>query len=110
MLKYGAGKAIGMRTIIILLLALGLAIDLYAQTLSAALDGTGLVWTTGGSAVWTGQTVVTHDGVDAAASGAITANQQSWVQTTVSGPGTIAWWWQASSEMDYDFLELRLGS
>jgi len=75
--------------------------------LGRAVDNTNLVWTSGGNAVWTGQPAVTHDGVDAATSQKITAGQQSWQQTTVTGPGTLAFWWQVSSEMDFDYLELR---
>ena len=74
-------------------------------TLSAALDNTALSFTTGGSSSWLGQTTITHDGVDAARSGALGNNQTNWLQTTVSGPGTISFWWYASSEVNYDYLE-----
>lgn len=70
-----------------------------------AVDACDLVWRTGGTAPWTGQTVETHDGVDAAESGLITHNQQSWMETTVEGPGTLTFWWRVSSEAGRDFLE-----
>ena len=76
--------------------------------LSEALEATNLAWTTGGDAAWFPQAEVTHDGVDAAQSGPVTEGQESWVETTVSGPGTVAFWWRLSSEMDADFLELYL--
>ena len=38
-----------------------------------ALDAPALVWTTGGTATWSGQDVTTHDNEDAAQSGQSTA-------------------------------------
>src|SRR5438874_2742120 len=66
-----------------------------AQSLSLAqaLDATNLVWTTGGNTNWVAETDVTYDGVDAAQSGVIKTNQETWVQTTVVGPGTVSFWW-----------------
>ena len=46
-------------------------------TLSEALDTPGGVWTTSDSAPWVGQTNVTHDGVDAARSGAAGEDESS---------------------------------
>ncbi|MDW7980708.1 MAG: immunoglobulin domain-containing protein [Verrucomicrobiales bacterium] len=84
--------------------------------LAVALNATNLVWdswsatnragapqiTTAG--VWFAQTYVTHDDDAAAQSGAIGHNQQSVLQTTVTGPGTLTFWWRVSSELGYDFL------
>ena len=62
-----------------------------APTLAEALDTPGWSWVTGGNpAAWEGQTVVTHDGVDAARSGAIGDSQATWRETTVNGAGTLA--------------------
>ena len=74
-------------------------------TLAAALDGANLLWTTGGEAPWVAQTDTTQDGEDAAASGRIDNSQSTWVQTTVTGPGTLFFWWKVSSEYHYDFLQ-----
>jgi hypothetical protein len=79
-----------------------------AITLSEAVDGPGLVFTTGGHANWFGQSAVTKDGVDAAQSGKITHNQNSWMQTKVAGPGTISFWWKVSSENSWDWLEFYI--
>jgi hypothetical protein len=68
------------------------------------LDTTNLLWTTGGDAVWFGQPWTTHDGVDAAQSGGIVDWEESWMQTTVNGPGMLTFWWKVSSESGYDFL------
>lgn len=74
-------------------------------TLARALDAEALVWLTSGSASWFPQSGVTHDGQDAAQSGAITHDQKSRLQTTVTGPGPLRFWWKVSSEQDYDELE-----
>ena len=63
-----------------------------AQTLGEALNATNLTWTTSGDALWFPETNVTHDGVAAAQSGAITPGQSSVLQTTVAGPGTLIYW------------------
>jgi hypothetical protein len=79
-------------------------------TLAEALDTPGWSWTTGGTTpAWYGQTAVTHDGADAARSGAITNSQTNWVETAVSGPGTLTFWWKVSSETNYDFLRFYVG-
>lgn len=82
---------------------LGAAVVLFAnssrgQTLAQSLDAAALVWTTGGTSGWVGQTSVAYDAVDAAASGTITHNQESWIQTTTTnGPGVITFWWKTAS-------------
>ena len=74
-------------------------------TLGEALDAPLLAWSSGGSAPWTTQTSVTHDGVDAAQSGAISDSQETWLETSVVGPGPLSFWWKVSSESGYDYLE-----
>lgn len=69
-----------------------------AATIGEAVDATNLVWTTGGDTNWFYQTTVTTDGIDAAQSGAIGDNQATWIQTTVTGPGTVSFWWKVSTE------------
>jgi len=43
------------------------------------------------------QTATTHDRVAALRSGAISAGQQTWFQTTTNGPGSLQFWWKVSS-------------
>ncbi|MCH5373211.1 MAG: thrombospondin type 3 repeat-containing protein [Planctomycetes bacterium] len=59
-------------------------------SLGEALDNTDLIWTTGGDADWFGQSSVFFSGGDAAQSGSLAAGQNSWLQTTVTGPGILA--------------------
>jgi hypothetical protein len=56
-----------------------------------------VLWITGGDANWSGQTVTTHDGMDAAQSGIVADSQETWMQTTVTGPGTLSFWWKVDS-------------
>ena len=78
-----------------------------ADPLAEALD-TALSFTTGGDADWFAQTTTTRYDGDAAQSGDISRNQESWMQTTVSGTGTVKFYWKVSSEEDFDFLEFYI--
>ncbi len=69
----------------------------FAMGIGAAVDATNLAWTTGGSADWTVQGTTTHDGVAALKSGAIGTGQQTWFQATTNGPGSLMFWWKAST-------------
>ncbi|MHC4484656.1 MAG: LamG domain-containing protein [Planctomycetota bacterium] len=75
--------------------------------LSEALD-TALSFTTGGSADWFYQTTTSYYEADAAQSGDISEDQESWMQTMVTGAGTVSFYWKVSSEEDYDFLEFYI--
>jgi alpha-tubulin suppressor-like RCC1 family protein len=95
--------------------ALGSAISTTAQltipfstNLTAALNATNLSWNNEFTPAWFAQVRVTHDGDVAAQSGKITNNQQSVLQTSVSGPGTLTFWWKVSSEEGYDFLRFAV--
>lgn len=77
-------------------------------SLAAALDNTNLFWTVGGTRLWLTQPLVAHDGVDAAQSGPVPHNQESWLETTVTGPGILAFWWKVSSEQDFDWLRFHI--
>ena len=78
--------------------------------LGEALDATNRVWTTSGNAPWYGQAATTHDGVDAARSGAIGALQETILQTTLATnwSGRCTFWWKVSSEQYFDILEFRV--
>lgn len=72
--------------------------------LGEALDAPNLPWRTNGHASWFPQTVTAHDGVEAAQSGPITNNQQTWLETPLEGPGDLAFWWKVSSAAFYGIL------
>lgn len=56
---------------------------------------------------WHGQNVDTHDGTDAIRSGSICDGQSTWLKTTVSGAGTLSFWWRVSCEgTGHDALRL----
>ena len=74
-----------------------------------ALDAPGTVWITNGSPSWNGQSGVTHDGVDAAQSGAIADGKSGYFQTTIQGPRTVSFWWKVSSETNKDLLLFSVG-
>jgi hypothetical protein len=61
--------------------------------LALALDTTGLTWTTGGAnGAWYRETMFSHDGVDAARCyGSVSS--PPWLETTVTGPGTLSFYW-----------------
>jgi hypothetical protein len=81
----------------------------YNLTLAAALNATNLTWTTGPTnAPWLTEISVTHDGIAAAQSGHISDSQQTVLQTAVTGPGTLTFWWKVSSEEYFDFLSFSL--
>ncbi len=94
-------------------LTLGSYVPPSSVSLETALDNTSLAFTTGGAASWYGQTAVSYDGIDAARSGAIGSSQQTWLETTVTGPGTLSFYWNVSCEGDssnrnWDYLNVSI--
>ena len=85
-----------------------LVITIGSDPFAAALDGFGLGYTTGGLANWFSQTTTTHDGIDAARSGAIDDGGESYIQTVVTGPDRLRFWWRVSSEGSFDYLTFRV--
>jgi hypothetical protein len=82
------------------------ALTVTTVPLAKALEYSNPDWTTSGNASWFGQVGQTHDGVDAARSGAITNYQQSVLSLNLLGPGTLSFWWKVSSETNWDFLKV----
>lgn len=70
--------------------------------LSQATDYSLTAWRSGGNALWGVVTNITHDGIDAAQSGSVINNQETWMETTVRGPGTLSFWWKVSSQASGD--------
>jgi hypothetical protein len=94
------------RVVLLFLVVTPTSIKANAQTvtLGEALDNTSLTWTTGGDAGWFGQTSEYYYDGDAAQSGNVGDDQSSWIETTITGPGTVTFYWKASGL--YSFLQL----
>ncbi|MCL1920462.1 MAG: InlB B-repeat-containing protein [Kiritimatiellaeota bacterium] len=78
----------------------------WALNLGSAVDAPELDWQTGGDAEWFAQDNVTHDGPYAAQSGDIGDLEESWIETAVTGAGTLSFWWKVSNgtEEGWDWL------
>lgn len=75
---------------------------------ATALDTTTLVFTRPDSKKWFGQNAVSSDGTDAMQSPALNHGESSSIETTVTGPGTISYYWRADTEPG-DTLTFRSG-
>ena len=75
-------------------------------SLADAVDIGGYTFYTEGDLTWTGQDHITHDGVDAAECGGIETGQTADFYTTVTGPGTVFFYWR---NMSHDTIELFVG-
>jgi len=84
------------------------ALSLPTISIGDAVDNTSLVWTSGGNSIWTGKTTVSYYGGSAAQSGSISDNQSSYIQTSITGPGTLTFYNKVSSENGYDFLRFYI--
>jgi hypothetical protein len=71
--------------------------------LGATLDTPGINWSTT-NVPWFPQTNTTHDGVAAAQSGGISGSQQSTLQTVVTGPAMVVYWWKVNCDSFWDAL------
>jgi len=77
-------------------------------SLADAVDAPGLSWSSGGNAVWDAELTTTSDGVDSAHSGGISDDGVSWIETSVTGPGSLTFQWKVSSEEGWDYLRFKI--
>jgi hypothetical protein len=68
-----------------------------------------LNWITNRPSPWYGQTNISHDGVAAAQTFFLADGSQTTLRTTVTGPGTLSFWWKVSSETNADVLSFGYG-
>jgi hypothetical protein len=73
-----------------------------APNVAEAVDNTALTWQTffsgsGWNPYWKGETFISVYGGDAAQSGAVSTNSYSYLRTSVTGPGTLKFYWKVSS-------------
>lgn len=76
----------------------------WRPSLGEALDNQALVWSSGGAVPWFGETANGYALANAARSGRIEHGQNSWLSTTLTGPGTLRFVWRVSSEEGHDTL------
>lgn len=84
--------------------AVGYIGDTASSDLGQALNATYLTWLTDSNYAWSVETYDTHDGVSAAISGYPAYGQHSRLDTTVTGPGTLSFWWKVSSRTNANYL------
>jgi len=78
-------------------------------TFNSALGTSNLTWTTSGDANWFLESTNTYNGAPAAAqSGSVTGSQETILTTTVTGPGTLDFYWSSIANdpnqgFDYEF-------
>jgi hypothetical protein len=73
-----------------------------------AVNAPGLSWFGGGDAFWFGETNVSRDHFQGGQSGAIGDSQKSFTTVSVSGPGSLSFWWKVSSEAWFDYLNFYI--
>ncbi len=73
------------------------------------LGDTNLVWRTDADAPWFGQSLMTRDGHAVAQSGVVPNFGFSALETDLTGPGRLSFWWRVSSEENYDWLTFSIG-
>lgn len=76
--------------------------------LAEGVDNTALMWTSGGDQSWFRQTTVAFFDGDAVQSGNVSGGQTSWIETTVSGPGLLSFYWKVSSMTAYFALKFQI--
>jgi hypothetical protein len=79
-----------------------------SEGIAAAIDAPSLLINSTGDLPWGPQFLYSHDGSDAARSGAIQDLQKSEMSTSVVGPAKISFYWGISSEADYDYLRFYI--
>ena len=68
------------------------------STLAEFANAPNIAFSTTGDAAWFGQTAVSHDGIAALQSGAISDGEETRLECSVVGAGELSFWWKASCE------------
>ena len=71
------------------------------NSLGIAVDNNALSWETYGAASWSVDNSTYYYDSDSAKSGDIADNQETYIETMVTGPGTLTFYWKVSSYDDY---------
>ena len=86
-----------------------LEVSVANAALGDAVDAPSLFWVTSGDADWLVDTGESFTGEESAASGLLTHNERSRLSASVTGPGTVSFYWKVSSEKNWDFLRFFIG-
>lgn len=68
------------------------------------LGNSDISWTSFGDTLWFPETNVTHDGVSAAESVLLPTKSSSVLRGTLTGPGTLTFWWKIAAAAGLEFL------
>jgi len=79
-----------------------------STNLGKAIDNTKLSWQTGGTLPFWVDTKEFYYGDSSAKSGPLSHSQSSWVQTIITGPGTLSFFWKVSSEIGFDTFKFTV--
>ena len=79
-----------------------------SAALGAALNTSNLTWTVLGDAPWFVETTNSNDGVSALQSGSLLDSQSSIIETTVTGPGALTFYWACTANDDSFDLEFDI--
>jgi hypothetical protein len=90
------------------MIPVSLTINSAVSPLGLALDNTNCFWTTGGNAEFFAQTRTAYYGGSAVQSGAIGTNSYSSISTTVTGAGTLTFYWKISSKTNSGYLRFYI--
>ena len=82
-------------------------------TLGECVNEPRLEFTVGGTGGWSRDTVTNMDGVVSLRSRDTGLEGETWLETTVVGPGTLSFWWKSEGEVGrrnelYDYMEFRV--
>ncbi len=80
----------------------GLSLDL---AIGDAVEQPYLIWRRGGDASFHRQMLVSINEGDSAETGTIGNNEQSYLETTALGPGSLSFFWKASTEAGFDYFK-----
>ncbi|GEM_PF-1384467 len=80
-----------------------------ALALGEAVDLPGSQWESEITSAWIAQTGITHDGNDAAASGPLSTGGATYIETTLTGPGNVAFRWKINLPAESGSLSLTVG-
>jgi hypothetical protein len=71
-----------------------------SETVKESVGSGSMEWSTSSNVSWFVQSEMSHDGISAMQSGAVGDNEESILESSVTGPGQLSFWWRTSSAPD----------